>query len=159
MKKIRDWKTEKDEQDFKKSTRAKIKNAINNAVIKEKWSYKPEAEFYSQNQWNLTLLDKIKEVNKVFKGQALICSPEAFAVLEDTAFSFNNEKTNELFNFDVSNTVKYVVEAEIKMVGVFDGLFVFLDYYIPAKILLIVKSDFFTSDNPDCAVIFIDNLF
>lgn len=149
MKKIRDWKTEKDEQDFKKSTRAKIKNAINNAVIKEKWSYKPEAEFYSQNQWNLTLLDKIKEVNKVFKGQALICSLEAFAVLED----------NELFNFDVSNTVKYVVEAEIKMVGVFDGLFVFLDYYIPAKILLIVKSDFFTSDNPDCAVIFIDNLF
>ena len=146
MKKIRDWKTEKDEQDFKKSTRAKIKNAINNAVIKEKWSYKSEAEFYSQNQWNLTLLDKIKEVNKAFKGQALICSPEALAVLEDNAL------------FDISTSSGDVIRNEIRMAGVIDGLFLFVDYYIPAKIILIVKSDFFTSDNPDCAVIFIENL-
>lgn len=146
MKKIRDWKTEKDEKDFKKSIRAKIKNAINNAIIKEKWSYKPDADFYSQNQWNLTLLDKVKEVNKVFKGQALICSPEALAVLEDNAL------------FDISTSSDDVIRNEIRLSGVIDGLFLFVDYYIPAKILIIVRSDFFTSDSPDCAVIFIENL-
>lgn len=146
MKKIRDWKEEKDEQDFKKSTRAKIKNAINNARIAGKWSYKPDVEFYSQNQWNLTLLDRIKEANKEFGGQALICSPEALAVLEDNAL------------FDISTSSDDVIRNEIRLSGVIDGLFLFVDYYIPANIILIVKSDFFTSENSDCIVIFIENL-
>ena len=146
MKKITDWKLEKDEQDFKSSTRAKIKKAINSATIIGKWSYKPGVDFYSQNQWNLTLLEKIKEVNETFKGQALICSPEALAVLEDNAL------------FDLSISSDDVIKNEIRMSGVIDGFFVFVDYYISAKILIIVRNDFFTSENPDCAVIFIENL-
>jgi len=35
---------------------------------------------------------------------------------------------------------------------------IMIDAYLPTPIVLIVKDDFFTSSNPDCVVILIDNL-
>lgn len=146
MKKIKEWKSEKDikeSREIDKAQRQKIINAINNAKITRRWSYTPGAD-YSQNQWNQTLAQKIFEVNKEFGGHALICSSEISSILMDSY----------MFVPD-SGVMTY---SSFNLLGMFGEFFLFVDMYLPARILIIIKSDFFISNNLECAVIYVDGL-
>lgn len=147
MKKIKEWKSERLNNEFielEKAQREKIVVAINNAKIKHRWSYVPTEKFYAQNQWNQTLIQKIFSVSDEFGGNGLICSCEISAILMDSSVFFpdSTPMTSSSFNF----------------LGMLGSLSLFLDTYMPAIILIIIKSDFFTSSNPECAIIYVDNL-
>ena len=147
MKKVKEWKFESDRNEHSKlfkSQRERIVNAINSAKISRRWSYDAVGDSMSQHQWNQTLISKIFIVNAEFGGHAIICSSEISVILEDSIIFFQDSSllNSSGFNF----------------IGMLDSLKLYVDSYLPSRILLLIKNDFFTSTNPECAVIYVDGI-
>lgn len=149
MKKIQDWKEEKESKEFMDSVRTRMYDSMKNSIVRDRWDYKRADGYQNQLIWNQTLLQKIKEVNKKFGGSLIITSPEIACILEDNP-SFTH----------IENDVNYEVKENntFYTMGSIEGFLVIIDCYLAARVLLIIKDDFFTTANPECAVIMIDNL-
>ena len=151
MIKVKEWKSEREKaesEEFEKARRKKIIDAINGAKIVHHWNYAELATnpvmFGTQNDWNKTLVSKVLEVNKEFGGNGVICSSEVSAILMDS-INFtpgDNMITTESFNF----------------LGMLDYLPLFVDVFLPSPFLLIIRGDFFISEHPECAVIYVDGI-
>lgn len=151
MIKVKEWKSEREKaesEEFEKARRKKIIDAINSAKIRHRWDYSGLRDssvlFGTQNDWNKTLVSKILEVNKEFGGNGVICSSEVSAILMDSIHFTpgDNMITTESFNF----------------LGMLDYLPLFVDIFLPSSFLLIIRGDFFTSEHPECAVIYVDGI-
>lgn len=147
MKKVREWKYYKEEVEKTEATkdrRAKIFKAINKTNRVFKWDYSMGGSDCTQNDWNQTLVTMINQANKDFGGTALIVSSEVGVIIEDFIyFEHISDKINDISFYKF---------------GTLNKLLVYLDPYLPGPILLIIKDDFFTSDDPDCVVIKIDGI-
>ena len=130
---------------FEKACRKRVLDAINSATIRHRWNYAEMANnptlFGTQNDWNQTLIAKINEVNKEFGGTDIICSSEISCILMDSYF------------FEPSNNL--ITTDEFNFMGLLGSLFLYVDIFLPASILIIVRKDFFTSEHPECAVIYV----
>lgn len=145
MKKIKEWKYYKEEIEKIKSFAKKLTSAANKTNKRFRWNYKGIGDVEcAQNDWNQTLMTVINQANKDFGGTGLIVSNEAAVIIEDLAF----------FDYIIDTTAN----ASFYKFGTLNGMIVYKDSYLPAHIILIIKDDFFTSDNPDCVVIIIDGL-
>lgn len=145
MKTAKEWKAEKDLSPLQER-RQRISDAINKSIRLSKWSYRMSASNCTQNDWNSTLMTAINMANKEFGGSTLIASSEVNAIL------------SEMILFEPIKTGAIEMGADFYVSGTIGSFIVFVDPYLPASFLLIVKDDFFTTDNPECAVIKIDDI-
>ena len=148
MKKVREWKYYQDvakETEITKARREKIISAMSKTNRRFRWDYKGMGDVaYKQNDWNQTLMAMINQANKDFGGNALVASAEVAAIIEDF-----------IYFQPISDTI---TDISFYKTGTLNGMIVYTDPYLPAPVLLIIKDDFFTSDNPDCVVIMIDGI-
>ena len=146
MKTAKEWKADKDLSPLK-ARRQRIVDAINKSIRLSKWSYKVTSADFTQNDWNSTLMTAINFANKDFGGTTIIASSEVNAIISG------------MILFEPIRTDTISMGADFYISGTLASKFtVFVDPYLPAPILLVVKDDFFTADNPDCAVIKVDDI-
>ncbi|MEK6829060.1 MAG: hypothetical protein AABY15_02955 [Nanoarchaeota archaeon] len=133
--------------DEEKKRRIKLVDAINHSKRLFRWSYKPIGDSQLQHDWIQTLLTKINEANKDFEGTIIMASNEINAILGDIEF------------FEFAQSSESQIVTSVYKTGVLAEKFtVYADAYLPATHLLIAKDDFFTSDSPECAVIYVSDL-
>jgi len=147
MKKVKEWKTHQDdakENEVTKARREKTINAMSKTSRRFRWDYSMRIGEHTQNDWNQTLMTMINMANKDFGGTALIVSHEAAVIIEDFVF--------------FEHAVDTITDISFYKFGTLNGMIVYTDPYLPAPVILIIKDDFFISDNPDCVVIIIDGL-
>jgi hypothetical protein len=147
MKKVKEWKHHQDEAketEVTKARREKIINAMSKTNKRFRWDYSMRIGEHTQNDWNQTLMTMINMANKDFGGTALIVSHEAAVIIEDFVF--------------FEHAVDTITDISFYKFGTLNGMIVYTDPYLPAPVILIIKDDFFISDNPDCVVIMIDGL-
>lgn len=146
MKTAKEWKADKDLAPLKER-RQRISDAISKSIRLSKWSYKVTSANCTQNDWNSTLMTAINCANKDFGGSTIIASSEVNAILSG------------MIMFEPIRTDTVTMGADFYISGTLMSKFtVFVDPYLPAQILLVVKDDFFIAENPDCAVIKIDDI-
>jgi len=146
MKKVREWKYCQESDNIKpiRDRASKIGKATKKTNKIFSWNYKMGGGEYTQNDWNQTLMTVINQANKDFGGTALIASSVAGVIIEDLLF----------FEY-ISDGI---VDKNFYKFGTFNNMLVYIDSYMPDTVILIIKDDFFTSDDPDCVVIRIDGV-
>jgi len=146
MKKIKEWKycQESDEIKSLKDRAAKIGKATKKTNKIFTWDYKMGGGEYTQNDWNQTLMTVINQANKDFGGTALIASSVAGVIIESLLF----------FEYIADG----ITNKHFYKFGTLNNMLVYIDAYMPDTTILIVKDDFFTSDDPDCVAIRIEGV-
>lgn len=129
--------------------------------IKEEWNYngwrdKPVDDLLTQNDWNLTLVDKINDVNGILKDttniDCVIISPEVGAIIEDNILFdillSSNPSESEINHFKNLDT--------IFLDGLLDKKYkIYKDVNIPAGIIIIgnEKGLFNLDSETECGII------
>lgn len=140
IKNIHEWKSDKDGQKTTDS-RIKVVVAMNEAVKKFRWDHKDGSQ-----DWNQTLMTIINMANQEFNGTGILCSCEVNAII------------SSLMYFEPSSDAQPTNLGDFYISGTLNQFVVTVDPYLPAPILLIIKNDFFTAENPECVIILVDNL-
>ena len=135
-----------DDQEISNSIRKKVIDAINQSSKRHRWDYAGgnNKKGATRKDWNQTLLTLINFANKDFGGNAMIVSCEILAIMDDLEF------------FTVASDGGR--NSGFYKAGILGNLTIYVDAFLPAPIAIIINDDFFINDNPECVVIYVDNI-